>query len=282
MDPMGGLNVRKLIAAGGSQSGNRLLAYTNGIQPIEHTFDAIVPIINAGAASDFEDAIAHPDPNQHSRSVKTKVRDDLTTPVMQINSQAESLYYYTQRQPDTNFFRSWEIAGGSHAPVRTMQLIRQKTDRDGLTDSINTYSAIRSSEVNWIYTVDAAFQHINVWINGGDPPPQMQPMELSSTKTSYMNDQYGNAKGGIRLPELEVPIARYIAVPTIALGGYTIPFTEAQLKELYPTHEAYVQKVEAAAIAAKDAGVILPYRVEEYVKAAEAAPIPTSIMPNLK
>lgn len=202
--------------------------------------------------------------------------------VMQINSQTESLYYYTQRQPDTNFFRSWEIAGASHAPVRTMQLIRQKTDRDGLTDSINTYSAIRSSEVNWIYTVDAAFQHINVWINGGDPPPQMQPMELSSTKTSYMNDQYGNAKGGIRLPELEVPIARYIAGPTIALGGYTIPFTEAQLKELYPTHEAYVQKVEAAAIAAKDAGVILPYRVEEYVKAAEAAPIPTSIMPNLK
>lgn len=282
VDPMGGLEITKMIAAGGSQSGSRLLSYTNGIQPVEHTFDAIVPFINAGEAADFEDEIAHPAPGQHSRTISAQVRNDLTTPVMVINTQAESLYYYTKRQPDTDYFRSWEIAGATHAPVRGMQFIRQRTDRDGLTSSIDLYEPVRASEVNWLYTLDAAFLHIHQWIQGGEAPPKMQPIEINLKKKEYVYDTYGNVKGGIRLPELEVPVAQYVGGPTYSLAGYTLPFTEKQLKKRYPTHEHYVKKVKAAALAAKDAGVIPPYRVEEYIKAAEAAPIPEPQSPKLK
>ncbi|MCL6460137.1 MAG: hypothetical protein K6T85_19270, partial [Gorillibacterium sp.] len=281
VDPMGGLKVKKTIAIGGSQSGNRVLAYANGIQPIENTFDALMPLLCAGTASDFEDAIAHADVTKHSRAIKAKVRDDLTTPVMEINTQTEALVYYPQRQPDTDRFRSWEITGASHAPFRQMQLIRQKTDRDGLSSSIDTYSAIHASEVNWLYTVDAAILHVHNWINGGDAPPQMKQIEVSLKNKDYAFDQFGNAVGGVRLPELEVPIAKYAVSPLYGLGGYTIPFTAEQLKKLYPTHKDYVAKVKAAAKAAEKAEVILPYRVDQYIQAAEAAPIPELAKPDL-
>ncbi|GAA4860397.1 alpha/beta hydrolase domain-containing protein [Paenibacillus vulneris] len=282
VDPMGGLPVKKLIAIGGSQSGNRVLAYANGIQPIEKTFDALMPMLVAGSASDFESEIAHADVTKHSRAVKAKVRDDLSVPVMEINTQTEALVYYPLRQPDTDLFRSWEIAGASHAPTRQMEFIRQKTDRDGLTNSMENYSAIRSSDVNWLYTVDAAILHVNNWINGGEAPPKMNPIEVSVNDKNYAFDPFGNALGGIRLPELEVPIARYAVSPFYGLGGYTIPFTTEELKKLYPTHDDYVAKVTAAAESAEKAGIILPYRKDDYIRAAQAAPIPEPAKPNLQ
>src|SRR6202048_751903 len=120
VDPLGGLKVRKLIAVGASQSGVRLLAYINGIQRRERVFDAIMPIICAGRASDFNPAPAMPDPNGpngggNSRSVRTIVCNDHATPVLALNTETEALYYYPLRQPDTPRFIYWEIAGASHA-----------------------------------------------------------------------------------------------------------------------------------------------------------------------
>ena len=86
---------------------------------------------------------------------------------------------------------------------------------------------------------------------------------------------------GVRLPEMEVPVATYQAGPGIRLSGYTEQFGSVRLKELYPTHEDYVAIVTNAAKSAEDAGVILPYMVEEYVKMAESAPIPEPAKPNL-
>jgi hypothetical protein len=220
--------------------------------------------------------MGHGDPGAgdtgHSRSVMTRVRDDLAVPVLQINTQTESLYYSRQRQSDTDTFRSWEIAGAAHMPKRQTYEGRLKTDRDGVSDFLKAYTAVRTNEAEWFPVFDAALLHVHNWISGGVLPPKFPPMEIDGR--DYAFDQYGNALGGVRVPELEAPVARYVAAATLGLEGYTIPFTAEQLKKLYPTHETYVEKVRAAASAARDAGVILPEQVEEYVKAAEAAPIP--------
>jgi hypothetical protein len=276
-DPLAGLAVKKLIGIGGSQSGSRITAYINGVQPLEGVFDALIPYLNAGSASDFLDEIAHPAQGQVGRPVTfSKIRGDQPTKVFVLNSEAESVYYSIVRQSDSDTFRSWEIAGASHAPTRTMQVLAQKTDRDGLTDSINTYRASRSSDVNWLYTLDAAILHLHKWITDGTPPPEGKQLETDLSIRDYRRDENGNALGGVRLPEVEVPVARY---GLQALGGVTTPFNEAKLRALYPTHEDYVTKVTAAAKAAEAAGYILPYRVEEYVKMAETAPVPVYAEP---
>lgn len=282
VDPLGGLRVRKLIAIGGSQSGTRLLTYLNAIQPRENVFDAIMPLVCAGSAAPFDDAPAHPepaagedttDPRRHSRVIRAKVRDDLSIPVMVLNSETEALFYYSMRQPDTARLVYWEIAGASHGPTGMIALIRQKTDRDGVSGPGD--SKVHASDVMWLPTAGAAIWHVHNWVSGGKTPPAQPRIAISGDTPAIDRDAHGNAVGGIRLPELEVPIATYHGLSdTGAIGGQTIPFPPDELKRLYPTHQSYVNKVKAAATAAEHAGVILRYRVREYIEAAQAAPIP--------
>ena len=89
---------------------------------------------------------------------------------------------------------------------------------------------------------------------------------------------HGIAKAGVRLPDVEVPIScntGYNARAGLdALVGSTQPFPPEKLKELYPSHEAYVAKVRAAAKAACEAGVILPDAESDYIQRAKASAIP--------
>jgi hypothetical protein len=255
------------------------LAYINGVQPLTNAFDALMPAICAGSVSDFSTDRGHADPGSgdtsHSRSIMTRVREDLAVPVLQLNSQTEAFYYARQHQPDTDTFRSYEIPGSSHMPSRQTYLGRLKTDRDGVTNFTGTYTAVRTNEAEWFTVFDAALLHVHRWITDGTKPPSFPPVQLDGNDYAY--DQYGNVLGGVRIPELEAPVARYAAAANLPLGGYTIPFSTERLKELYPTHEIYVEKIRAAAIKARDAGIILPEQVEEYMKAAEVAPIPETL-----
>src|ERR1700719_777263 len=98
---------------------------------------------------------------------------------------------------------------------------------------------------------------------------------ISISVSGIALDKYGNAVGGIRLPELEAPIARYTF--SGALNDYLgkrEAFPAAELKALYPTHARYLEDVLTAATAAQHVGIIPAYRVKEYVKAAQHAAIP--------
>lgn len=118
-DPMGGLDVKRLIAVGVSDAGSAVLSYANGGQPVNHTFDALIIAVCGGRARNFSDDL---------NVTATKVRSDLDVPVFVLNSQSEALDYVQYRQPDTSLFRSWEIAGASHAPDRQSRFLRQKTE----------------------------------------------------------------------------------------------------------------------------------------------------------
>lgn len=270
IDPMGGLDVKKLIAVGCADAGSRMLAYINGVQPEDHTFDALMPVVCGGQATDFND-------NTKKRGVL--VRDDLSVPVMVINSQSEALTYEDYRQSDTDVFRSWEIAGAAHTQDRQTRFLRQKTDRDGMTDWEKIYEKYRSNEVNWLYTMDAAFLRAHEWITVGELPSIIAPIEIKNG--TYALDEYGNVLGGVRLPEMEVPCARYVASPNEPATGYTIAFSTDELKKLYPKHENYVTAITEAAERAEDMGVILPYHTKEYTKMAETTSVPVTLMPDL-
>ncbi len=269
-DPMGGFVPRHLVAIGGSQSAARLLTYTNAIQPRARVFSAIVLVTGAGAATGFDDSVydprVPPSPTQFRR-VPSRVRDDLGVPVMYVNSEHEALAYFGSRQPDTAKFRYWEIAGASHATLGGVTRLNRVLARDG--DSQVPLPG-HPSEVDWLPTVDAAVHHVHRWLNGGPPPPRQQPIEIDAAGTAIVRDAFGNAKGGVRLPEVEVPVARYDGHNPLMIGT-TEPFSAKRLKTLYPTRADYVAKVERAARAAEAAGVILPYRVDEYVAQAQSA-----------
>lgn len=285
-DPMGGLKVKKLIAVGASQSGIRLMAYLNGVQPLTHAFDGFIPIVAAGNAADFDTALGHPDSaagnTAHSRSLPTMVREDLGAPVLALNTQTEALFYAARRQPDSTFFRSWEVAGAAHL-TRGMQLAsRYKQVRDGIQPPEELDKPVTVSEVDWLPVLDAALVQMHAWVYGHIPAPSPAPMEIAPGGKEYSYDEYGNVKGGIRLPELEVPTARYAVRPDYPLGGYTVPFPAAQLQKMYPVRSAYTSAVASAAQAAYNAGYLLEKRTTRYCRDAATAAVPDRFCPEVR
>jgi hypothetical protein len=112
--------------------------------------------------------------------------------------------------------------------------------------------------------VKAALNALTRWVRDGVVPPQSPPIELGSDPAApdpIVRDAHGNAKGGIRLPEVEAPTATVdgganTSAQEAAAGGArnfcflfgrTKPFDAAALKSLYPTHDAFVRKFSAAA-----------------------------------
>ena len=289
VDPMGGLTVRNLIGIGGSQSGIRILSYTNGVQPLENVYSALIPAMGSGQGVDFLEAIAAdrtaPDPNPEARRIRpAMIRDDLTIPVMVFNSESEADWTFEARQPETDRFRHWEVAATSHAGPRKMQLENLKTDRDGITYSLHHIASTRQAELDWQPVLSAAFWHIHNWVNGEGPPPSFPPIAITQTngRIEIQRDQYGNAIGGVRLPALEVPFANYSVVlrTRILPSSFTIPFSTSYLRQLYPTHDDYVAQVTEAVNRALETGVLLRIGADEYIRRARAAPVPEASYPD--
>jgi hypothetical protein len=207
----------------------------------------------------------------------TKIRDDIRVPVMLVNSESETMGCFPCRQPDTGKFRFWEVAGSSHGPQGMSDLMEQKTRRDGVFT--NPFEGARPSVVMWSPAADAAIAHVKRWIEGGAPPPSQPQIAVSGDPPAIERDQHGIARGGIRLPEVEVPISSNSgyngAAGLEALTGSTEPFSREKIKALYPNHQDYVAKVTAAAKSAREAGVILLQAERDYVERAKAAHVPS-------
>jgi hypothetical protein len=96
-----------------------------------------------------------------------------------------------------------------------------------------------------------------------------------------LRDGDQNALGGVRLPDLDVPVASYAPnnsggnVPgACLLLGTTTPLTPERIRQRYPDHATYVAEYTAAADRALRAGYLLPPDRDEAVARAQAAPVP--------
>jgi hypothetical protein len=121
---------------------------------------------------------------------------------------------------------------------------------------------------------DAALHHMNRWAAGGAPAPSQPLIEFAGDEPTVVRDEYGIARGGARLPQVEAPVAVNSSVPLSsdfvgALRGSNQPFTPEQLDELYGDEAGYLERFEAAARRAVEAGVLLARDVAPAV--AEAA-----------
>jgi hypothetical protein len=277
-DPMGGLEVRKLIAQGSSQSAGRLATYVNALHPLTRAFDAYLLAIYFGSGAPLE--VGDEVVNIHTPATPINVRealrgrnllrDDLDVPVMVVNSELEAISCYPMRQPDTDRFRYWEAAGTCHVSDQGMQLRAPKYERD-FGDVLPIPEGINRVPMNPLY--DAALHHLRVWVNGGPPPPVQPRIRFAGDPPEIVRDEHGIAEGGIRLPQVDVPVACNSAIPLAddifsVLYGSSVPFPPAELTALYGDATSYRSRVEEAARAAEKAGVLLARDVEALIDEA--------------
>ncbi len=92
---------------------------------------------------------------------------------------------------------------------------------------------------------DAFLRNLEQWVEAGVAPPPGDVIVVLNGQPVL--DAFGNVTGGLRSPFLDVPTSTWYASSTGSsfcfIAGHEVPFSEAQLFELYPSHGVYVNQV---------------------------------------
>ena len=252
VDPLGGLAPRLVIATGGSQSAMRLGSYLNIADRRDAVFDGFFLLVHWGMCP-------YP-PDQGLMQSFTPIGGGLTAgnaaiaeghraPVLVLNSESETMNVYPVRQADSESFRFWEMAGTAHAGAAAGEEMDAIMGRDGLGPVVVSEGR---NLVDWSYVRNAALEHLVSWAGGGPPPRSFPPIEVDdSSKPTIRRDEFGNALGGIRLPDVVVPTAAHsgtnLGNPVAALAGQSIPLSGDQIAALYSDRVSYLTAWDAAA-----------------------------------
>ena len=179
---------------------------------------------------------------------------------------------------------TWEIAGSAHMDKYAVEFSDNYNEiGSDIPDSSADLSCGDINDGPLHFVVKAAFHHLNRWVVEGVAPPTAEPLGVDA-EGQPITDEHGNAIGGVRTPDVDVPIATLSGLSkseasgcdamVCGLLGSTTPFTPEKLSALYPTHEDYVGKVTASARQAREAGFILAPEEQSMVAEAQSTPIP--------
>jgi hypothetical protein len=294
VDPLAGLGAeRRLIATGQAQSAQRLVTYLNAFQPSTDAFDGFLLLSRFRGAAPIGSAALPPaqavDPDGSSGRPYlpdplaallagpplAKVRSDTDVPVFTVLTETESRQARRSTSPDGEHSRTWEVAGSAHLDTTATAAIEARLQRDFPDVPLDQLECEQPNDLPTRYALRAALRGLADWVDDGDPPPVAPPLERDDGSGALLRDPDGNAKGGVRLPQLAVPTARYSGESTAEgyceLTGSTVPFTEAQLARRYPTPKAYASDFADAVDDAVEAGYLLP---EDAADLLAGAPVP--------
>jgi len=286
--PFEGYDVKRVIAVGESQSGFRMTTYVNAIHPLAKVYDGFLIHSRGGQAAPFGDqrlGQAIPDIPQG-----VKIRGDLDVPVLTVETETDlvnpRLGFTPARQPDSKRFRLWEVAGTAHADAylgggpslsdlgdgsAEVVLLDPKQGSGGRLGCAAPINAGAQYAV-----ISAALTQIERWVHTGSPPPKAPRIETTSSGgvTAIVRDDHGIARGGVRTPIVDAPIAtndgEENSGPSFCLlFGHMKPFDAATLAALYPNgRDDYVAAFDKAVDKAVKAGIWLKPEGEHYMVAA--------------
>ncbi|MCU1346330.1 MAG: signal peptide-containing protein [Acidimicrobiia bacterium] len=256
VEPLQALPIARTVAVGVSQSAGRVATYFNAIQPREKFYDAFLLVGYFGAGSSIEDDevvdLRKLAGMKRIRAVGQLFRDDLPVPMLVVNSEAEVLPSVPVRQPDTDHYRLWEIAGTPHTPPDMLGFMAKVTrDQIPMPKTEPTPDVPPQCQTTWWPAFLASMEHFQRWIKGGAPPPPQPRVAVVGDPPTIERDELGIAVGGVRLPEVDVPLASHqggVDLPgTAALNGVSLPFPDGMLEKLYPDRATYLARFDAAA-----------------------------------
>jgi hypothetical protein len=284
-DPLGGLEVERVLAFGVSQSATRLATYLNAVHSRERAVDGFLIDVYFGNGAPLEAPAAAPVALTRVEEVNAAaarmpagshlLRDDLGIPIFVVNSETESTRYAPVRQPDSDTFRFWEVAGVAHGTTRPSPTMLSSWPRDLGIEAHPMAPTSGTDQLSMEPVRAAALIQMQRWLTKGEPPPAQTPIAFDGGR--IVRDTYGNATGGVRLPDLEVPTGRHSGLgpdDTLAMFGTTVGFSPSVLRSRYPDHATYVARFDQAARQAVEAGVLLHADAAAMVEQARQAPVP--------
>jgi len=256
-DPANGAKpVRHVYGFGYSQTGGFQFDYINAIQPLvvaadgKPMFDGYIVAVASGRFVGLV-PINQCEPTPASTTDPRYQFQDAGTPIIHVMSQSDYLFGVSLRRPDgdtyPDLYRHYEMAGAAHATPDELFYSAAPADivKAGRpVPPMNCNEGPRSRFPSHIF-FDAFLRNLEAWVEAGVAPPHSDPIVVQNGQPVL--DAFGNVTGGLRSPFLDVPTSTWYASSTGSsfcfIAGHEVPFSEAQLLELYPNHGLYVNKV---------------------------------------
>ena len=160
IDPLAGLDVRYVVAVGGSQSAMRLVKYANALHHRHRVIDGYALTVWEGRSPGLLDG-----PISYG-GARTVIRDDLAVPVVVVNSEFEALALCLAGARDSRLIRYWEVAGTPHGVTTRSEL------PNGRGWEPNT---LRFNPV-----AESAIRHVRRWVAEGRPAPSFPRIEVEA------------------------------------------------------------------------------------------------------
>lgn len=186
------------------------------------------------------------------------LRTDTDVPILDIQTETDVtsiLNSYAARQPDTEHFQLWEVAGTAHADLHLIGAALGKL--------LNCRVEVNNGAMHVV--AKAALHAFDTWLRTGTAPPHAPRLATNGTGAAIdvQRNADGIAIGGIRTPPVDVPVDVLSGSPgtnpsvICLLFGSTRPLTAARIAQLYPSRAVYEQRYAAATDATIKAGFAL-------------------------
>jgi hypothetical protein len=172
----------------------------------------------------------------------------------------------------------YDVAGGSHVTVAQADQCKLAPGRLDWSP-VSRATLLRLDEWVGSNTEPPATRLMPLQPSGGDPTVLAAPKMLPDAVVQVpQRDADGNPLGGVRLPDVEVPLGANGVQNepqsfTCSLVGAYRPFPASVVAERYKDQDDYVNRVRVAARATESEGFLLPADAAIIVNAAAAAPI---------
>ncbi|MEV0355691.1 alpha/beta hydrolase domain-containing protein [Nocardia sp. NPDC050697] len=263
---LGALRPERILAVGESQSAMFLTTYINAVAPLAPVYDGFFVHSRFGPAAPL-DGRSLLDPGTIPSLPCPRFRDDAAAPVLALITETDLLGsalpgYLSARQPGDGPARVWELPGAAHADNYTIQgafLDNGRTPVEELARAYRPTDTLLGRPLGHFlnfapqhhYVLHAAIARLHDWVRTGRAAPAAPRIELTEPDAIAV-DRDGIARGGVRTPWVEVPLAatsgRNPQTDRMAmLFGSGEPFDAAHLARRYPGgHAQYLTEFTAA------------------------------------
>jgi hypothetical protein len=262
--PLGGRVPDRLLAVGQSQSAFRLVTYVNAIDRLAPVYDAFL------VHSRFARGAALSEGPEGEVPGPSRVRRGLRVPVLVLQSETDVPLSAGARRPDSHLYREWEVAGTSHADAYSL----------GPTAIAFLGCSLPVNAGPMHYVVHAAVDALDRWAGDhGAAPRRARHLKVDPRTSTVLRDEHGNALGGLRTAQLDVPAAVLSGEGETgsnfcSLFGMTTPFDAATLAALYPSRDRYLERYERALRRVVARGHVLEVDVPAVLAEAAFTPLP--------
>jgi hypothetical protein len=260
-NPLLDISPRHLVAAGYSQTGGYVVTFANALHRVlrlgngEPVFDGYLNAAGASAAPINQCAAPLPEDDPRRRVLPRDV------PFITVMTESDFNRMPQLRRADSDLpgdlFRLYEIAGSGHAgPFAAGVPSNADLAIAGFDPPPEGLCMEPAGDFPVGLAFNAIWQQYADWF-AGRVPFSNQPRIETDAAHRPVRDQHGNAKGGWRLPQIDVPLAAYAGSGTprqdtdrartaCALTGVKRSFTTAQLRAMYGSRAEWLARFRAA------------------------------------